>query len=89
MGAVKLVGPCKGRMELQVRGTIQAPGDRGYFKSGSWVNFLKINGLTLSGSGTFDGKGKSVWGKRTCSGIKYCGDLPIVSFHFYLINSVI
>lgn len=79
LGAVQFNGPCKGEIELQVQGTLQAPGDRGNFKTASWVTFSHIDGLTVSGGGTFDGQGKNVWGKRSCSGIKYCGDLPIVS----------
>ncbi|KAG2713811.1 hypothetical protein I3843_04G183100 [Carya illinoinensis] len=89
MGAVQFNGPCKGRIEFQIQGTVQAPGDRSYFKSGSWVNFQRINGFTLSGGGTFDGKGSSVWGKRSCSGIKYCGDLPISLRFDFISNGLI
>ncbi|KAF5459501.1 hypothetical protein F2P56_023442, partial [Juglans regia] len=89
MGAVTFSGPCKGRIEFQIQGTVQAPGGRGYFKSGSWVTFLRIDGFTLSGGGTFDGKGKSVWGTKSCSGIKYCGDLPISLRFDFISNGLI
>jgi len=89
LGAVQFMGPCKGHIELQVRGILLAPGDRGYFKSGSWVNFQRIDGFTLSGGGTFDAKGKNVWGKRSCSGIRYCGDLPISLRFDFITNGLI
>jgi len=89
LGAVQFMGPCKGHIELQVRGTLEAPGDRSYFKSGSWVNFQRIDGFTLSGGGTFDGKGKSVWGRRSCNGIRYCGDLPISIRFDFITNGLI
>ncbi|KAG2684393.1 hypothetical protein I3760_10G075100 [Carya illinoinensis] len=72
LGPVQLNGPCKSPIELKVRGTLQAPGDLSFFKWGSWVSFLHVDQLTLSGNGTFDGQGKSVWGK-------YGGALPIVT----------
>ncbi|KAG2713816.1 hypothetical protein I3760_04G193500 [Carya illinoinensis] len=71
LGPVQLNGPCKGPIELKVRGTLVAPGDLSFFKWGSWVSFERVDQLTLSGNGTFDGQGKSVWGK-------YNGALPII-----------
>ncbi|KAG2713818.1 hypothetical protein I3760_04G193700 [Carya illinoinensis] len=56
---VVLNGPCKGPIELKVRGTLVAPGDLSFFKWGSWVSFERVDQLTLSGNGTFDGQGKS------------------------------
>ena len=83
MGAVKLLGPCKGRIEVQVQGYLQAPGSP---TGDSWVSFEHVDLLTLSGSGTFDGQGKAAWGKNDCVKSKYCNKLPIVSLfqsHFY------
>ncbi|KAG6719260.1 hypothetical protein I3842_04G193300 [Carya illinoinensis] len=59
LGPVQLNGPCKGPIELKVRGTLVAPGDLSFFKWGSWVSFERVDQLTLSGNGTFDGQGKS------------------------------
>merc|ERR1712183_208467 len=59
LGLVSLKGPCKGPIEVQVEGTLQAPVDPGYFKgSDGWVVFERIDQFTLSGSGSFDGKDK-------------------------------
>merc|ERR1712183_107044 len=49
LGVVSFKGPCKGPIELQVQGTIQAPGDPGYFKgSDGWIRFQYIDQFTLS-----------------------------------------
>ncbi|KAG7984897.1 hypothetical protein I3843_04G183700 [Carya illinoinensis] len=79
---VVLNGPCKGPIELKVRGTLVAPGDLSFFKWGSWVSFERVDQLTLSGNGTFDGQGKSVWGK-------YNGALPINIRFDFITNSMI
>uniref|UniRef100_A0A2N9IPX9 Pectate lyase superfamily protein domain-containing protein n=1 Tax=Fagus sylvatica TaxID=28930 RepID=A0A2N9IPX9_FAGSY len=51
LGVVSFKGPCKGPIELQVQGTIQAPGDPGYFKgSDGWIRFQYIDQFTLSDS---------------------------------------
>ncbi|XP_040994254.1 polygalacturonase-like [Juglans microcarpa x Juglans regia] len=82
LGPVQLNGPCKGPIELKVRGTLEAPGDLSFFKWGSWVSFERVDQLTLSGNGTFDGQGKSVWGK-------YNGALPINIRFDFITNSMI
>ncbi|KAG6719258.1 hypothetical protein I3842_04G193100 [Carya illinoinensis] len=82
LGPVQLNGPCKGPIELKVRGTLVAPGDLSFFKWGSWVSFERVDQLTLSGNGTFDGQGKSVWGK-------YNGALPINIRFDFITNSMI
>lgn len=79
LGAANLQGPCKSHIEVQVQGTLQAPGDPSFFKDASWVTLERIDSLTLSGGGTFDGQGKTAWGKNDCSKNKFCSPLPIVS----------
>nr|POE97833.1 polygalacturonase [Quercus suber] len=58
LGVVTLLGPCKGAIEFHLQGTLQAPSDLSSFNGKDfWVSFQRINGLTVSGGGIFDGKG--------------------------------
>ncbi|KAL5794251.1 hypothetical protein ACOSP7_002845 [Xanthoceras sorbifolium] len=76
LGQVKLEGPCKAALELEVQGTVIAKTEPGIMKEqGSWVTFERINGFTMFGGGTFDGQGPKAWG--TC-GKSYCKQLPII-----------
>ncbi|KAH7576654.1 hypothetical protein JRO89_XS01G0125200 [Xanthoceras sorbifolium] len=81
LGQVKLEGPCKAALELEVQGTVIAKTEPGTMKEqGSWVTFERINGFTMFGGGTFDGQGPKAWG--TC-GKSYCQQLPInLRFNF-------
>ncbi|KAK6912601.1 Glycoside hydrolase, family 28, partial [Dillenia turbinata] len=58
-------GPCKASsLEIQISGNIVAPPDPQSWKScnvESWIQFLNVNGLILSGSGTIDVKGSGWW----------------------------
>ena len=59
LGLVTLLGPCKGTIEFNLQGTLQAPLDVVSFKGkDGWVAFERIDGLTVSGGGVFDGKGQ-------------------------------
>lgn len=82
-------GPCKAPIEFNLQGTLLAPAVDGNFKGGdSWISFEHIDSLTVTGGGTFNGQGKTAWGK-TCTSSQYCGNLPInVRFNF-LTNSVV
>lgn len=75
--SVEFKGPCKGPIEFQVSGTIKArPGLVGNNK---WISFWKIDRLTISGSGTFDGQGETAWPYNDCGKNPKCQPLPIVS----------
>ncbi|ONI18231.1 hypothetical protein PRUPE_3G203800 [Prunus persica] len=57
-GAVKFQGPCKAPVSVRVKGTLQALAEPEKLKSqDGWVVFQNIDGLTVSGGGTFDGQG--------------------------------
>lgn len=62
MNAVDVKGPCKAPIEIQVDGTIQAPTNPfaldGAFQ---WVTIGYVDYFTLSGRGTFDGRGATAW----------------------------
>ncbi|OMO86778.1 Glycoside hydrolase, family 28 [Corchorus capsularis] len=58
LSQVTLEGPCKAPLEVQVGGNLKAPTDPSRYNNiPSWVTFQRIDHLTLSGPGTFDGQG--------------------------------
>ncbi|KAF8756305.1 hypothetical protein HU200_011126 [Digitaria exilis] len=63
-----LSGPCKSKVTLKLDGTLVAPDDKsGWGTQGhpKWISFDNVDGLTVTGKGTMDGRGKSSW-KRSC-----------------------
>lgn len=88
--SMKFQGPCMAPIHVQVEGRLQAPINIQKMRSDdSWIVFQYINGLTLSGSGTFDGRGSLAWKQNECASSGKCSSLPIVShlpfkqgFHF-------
>ncbi|BBN67655.1 hypothetical protein Prudu_146S000200 [Prunus dulcis] len=56
-GPVKFQGPCKALLSVRVEGTLQALAEPEKLKSqDGWVIFQNMDGLTVSGGGTFDGQ---------------------------------
>ncbi|KAF9618608.1 hypothetical protein IFM89_002303, partial [Coptis chinensis] len=59
------------------RGLLKAPnGLRSFGSSSDWIEFGWVEGLTLTGGGTFDGQGASSWPLNNCSTNKNCKLLP-------------
>lgn len=57
-GPVKFQGPSKSLASVRVEGTLQALAEPEKLKSqDGWVVSQNIDGLTVSGGGTFDGQG--------------------------------
>ncbi|KAL2454564.1 Pectin lyase-like superfamily protein [Abeliophyllum distichum] len=91
LNQLKLVGPCKAPIELQVQGTIRAPSDYTQLpdKNAEWITINYVDHLTISGGGIFDGQGKEAWAKNDCGKNPKCVKLPInLSFNF-ITNSII
>ncbi|KAK9138990.1 hypothetical protein Sjap_009584 [Stephania japonica] len=60
---LELRGPCKSTssMTVQIDGTLVAPSDyRQLSKSGNWITFIKISGLSVTG-GNIDARGAAFW----------------------------
>ncbi|XP_066369460.1 exopolygalacturonase-like [Miscanthus floridulus] len=70
-------GPCKGYMEVHVRGVLRAPPGLGAFRGcREWVHFSSIDGLLVTGGGTFDGRGATAWPLNECPQKRDCKLLP-------------
>ncbi|KAK7305350.1 hypothetical protein VNO77_43255 [Canavalia gladiata] len=87
---IEFRGPCMAPIEVQIDGTIEASPDPSQFdRNVPWVSFNYINFFTLSGAGTFDGRGALAWKQNDCATNKHCKRLSM-NFDFgFLINSVI
>ncbi|KAL4638450.1 hypothetical protein ACB092_03G147600 [Castanea dentata] len=85
LGVVTLLGPCKGAIEFNLQGTLQAPSDLASFNGKDfWVSFERIDSLTVSGGGVFDGKGQTAWQKNNCDQKYNCKLLPIDNKFFHI-----
>ncbi|XP_041005356.1 exopolygalacturonase-like [Juglans microcarpa x Juglans regia] len=89
LGPVSLEGPCKGPIEFQNQGTIQAPADPSKFQD-FWIQFLHVDGFTLSGAGTFDGQGQTAWKSNICANnLNSCGVLAANLKFSFVTNAVV
>ncbi|KAK9030685.1 hypothetical protein V6N11_032101 [Hibiscus sabdariffa] len=87
-------GPCKSStIQVQLSGTILAPGGPDQWKStdlSTWLAFQGVNGLRIYGKGTLDGRGKGWW-DRSCKyhpGLKGCTTLAPASLKFHKCNDI-
>jgi galacturan 1,4-alpha-galacturonidase len=72
-------GPCRGYMELHVAGVVRAPDGLAAFRGRSeWIHFAGIDGLLVTGGGTFDGRGATAWPLNECPRKRDCTLLPTV-----------
>ncbi|KAL6009143.1 hypothetical protein ACLOJK_022372 [Asimina triloba] len=84
VGPAVFKGPCKGAIVFQVTGVVKAPGlDK--FPSDGWIEFQYINGLMVTGGGTFDGQGAAAWPYNQCPKMQKCKMLP-TSLRFSFVN---
>ncbi|KAG5111305.1 hypothetical protein JHK82_040528 [Glycine max] len=84
---IDFMGPCKAPIEILVNGIIKAPKNSfGVSGQDQWVRFGYINFLTLSGNGTFHGRGKMAWKQNNCSTNKNCKKLAM-NFGFGFVNN--
>uniref|UniRef100_A0A803LUS2 Polygalacturonase n=1 Tax=Chenopodium quinoa TaxID=63459 RepID=A0A803LUS2_CHEQI len=82
LNAIKLQGPCKSRVTLEILGNFRAPADPVLFKGeDTWVKIQNVDGLTITapkGAGVFDGQGYMAWTMNNCSKTGKCNSLPYV-----------
>ncbi|MBA0764891.1 hypothetical protein Gotri_014172 [Gossypium trilobum] len=82
MGPVLFSGPCSNPslLIIQVNGIVKAQSNMAYYRGGGddtdWITFQAIDGLIVSGRGTFHGQGSQVWGFNDCARKSNCVRLP-------------
>ncbi|XXG58575.1 hypothetical protein AAC387_Pa04g0856 [Persea americana] len=91
MGPLKFTGPCKGvpSITMKLDGHLLAETDLNKFPSGDWVYFGWIDGLTITGTGVFDGQGASIWHLNDCQKNEKCKLLPTNIKFISMTNTVI
>ncbi|KAI9074738.1 hypothetical protein K1719_043270 [Acacia pycnantha] len=68
-------GPCKSKnIIIQFTGNIVAPKTKGEYSGqiNTWLGFSYVDGLTITGTGTVDGRG-SIWWNHPCIGSSVSG----------------
>ncbi|KAG8364476.1 hypothetical protein BUALT_Bualt18G0001300 [Buddleja alternifolia] len=79
-------GPCIGQTLFHIDGTLLASNDP-MLDEDYWITFYKVDRLTVSGNGTFDGNGANSW--ANCGGIAKCNLPPTTLKINYVNNSYI
>nr|GMD65809.1 exopolygalacturonase-like [Ipomoea batatas] len=74
--AVTFSGPCDAPITFQVNGNVKAPAGASIGGAEQWVMFTNVQGLTVSGAGTFDGLGETAWGQNNCKQDNNCDLSP-------------
>ncbi|PIA56942.1 hypothetical protein AQUCO_00700950v1 [Aquilegia coerulea] len=89
-GPVQFFGPCKGvtTITVQLEGTLKASTNLEQYENHDWIQFSWVNGLILTGGGTFDGQGAVAWPYNKCPANKKCNVLP-TSLKFNAMNGTI
>ncbi|KAJ4715814.1 Pectin lyase-like superfamily protein [Melia azedarach] len=79
IGPIKFGGPCKNvtNITIQMKGYLMATTNLSNYRFGAgWVEFGGLEGLTLTGGGTFDGQGAKAWPYNRCPTNFSCKLLP-------------
>ncbi|XVF62543.1 hypothetical protein PTKIN_Ptkin09bG0016400 [Pterospermum kingtungense] len=93
IGPVVFSGPCfnPSPLIIQANGNVKAQPDISRFRGAvgtDWINFQSIDGLILSGHGTFHGQGAEAWKSNDCAGKSNCDRLP-ATLKFIKVNDAI
>ncbi|WMV09945.1 hypothetical protein MTR67_003330 [Solanum verrucosum] len=83
LGEIIFAGPCKGTHSiiLEIAGTLKAVPDVSEYSNFAWISFESINGVIITGGGTLDAQGQSVWQFNDCKTNPNCVHLP-ATLHF-------
>ncbi|KAK6278554.1 hypothetical protein POUND7_018821 [Theobroma cacao] len=82
IGPVIFSGPCfnPSPLIIQANGMVKAQSDISYYAGGAddtdWITLQSIDGLILTGHGTFHGQGAEVWKYNNCGKKSNCVRLP-------------
>ncbi|XP_054798439.1 exopolygalacturonase clone GBGE184-like [Prosopis cineraria] len=90
-GPTVFAGPCTSPkpVTVEVLGNIVATTDPSEYVSPEWFTFERVDGLVVTGNGTFDGQGAALWPFNDCHGKStQCASLPS-SLKFNAVSNVI
>ncbi|XP_022749043.1 exopolygalacturonase clone GBGE184-like [Durio zibethinus] len=94
IGPVIFSGPCfnPSPLIIQANGIVKAQSDISYYGGGAdgtdWITVQGIDGLILTGHGTFHGQGAEVWKYNNCAKKSSCVRLP-ATMKFLRVNNAI
>lgn len=91
VGPLRFSGPCLNvwSLSLRVKGYLKATTVLSKYEyGGGWIEFAWMEGLTLTGGGTFDGQGAKAWPHNNCSEDSNCKLLP-TSLKFVAMNKTV
>ncbi|XP_042482431.1 exopolygalacturonase-like [Macadamia integrifolia] len=92
LGPIKFVGPCNtvDSFTVQMQGFLKASTDLSrYGSSEDWIEFGWVEGLTLTGGGTFDGQGAASWPFNKCPTNVKCKVLPTNVKFVQMTNTIV
>ena len=89
VGQIILAGPCKSQVTIEVQGKLLADSDPSNYASPEWFDIEDVNGLVLTGTGTFDGQGAKLWRFTNCDlrDTANCARGPTVSTFLFFSNN--
>jgi galacturan 1,4-alpha-galacturonidase len=67
VGEVIFSGPCRGKITVNVEGNLKAPKDSSDFPMTAWFTVTRVNGVLITGTGSFDGQGQTSWKFDDCA----------------------
>ncbi|XP_058213799.1 exopolygalacturonase [Rhododendron vialii] len=91
IGPIKFTGPCNNVSSLIVlmKGYLKATTNLSRYRYNTgWVEFAWLEGLTLTGDGTFDGQGAKAWPYNKCTIDSSCKLLP-TNLKFVAMNKTV
>ncbi|KAL6978359.1 galacturonan 1,4-alpha-galacturonidase [Sarracenia purpurea var. burkii] len=73
-GEVLFTGPCSCAKPLtvEVQGNLLAETDLSEYPNGQWFTVQNVDGLQITGGGTFDGQGQTAWQYNSCGHQAIC-----------------
>ncbi|KAK4433899.1 Exopolygalacturonase [Sesamum alatum] len=91
LGETIFQGPCKSLIPItvQVDGTLQAVPDASAYSGAGWISFSHVNGLVLTGGGTIDGQGNSLWKYNDCKTNPDCVHLAASLYMTKVSNAIV
>nr|XP_043618531.1 exopolygalacturonase-like [Erigeron canadensis] len=87
LGPVAFVGPCKGPINFNLKGSLEASNNPSTFFLDHWISFKYVDQLVLNGGGFLIGHGEAAWRYNDCATNSRCRSLPITMRFDFVTNS--